>query len=135
MIEAAGHDSIIDEPKFLIIKETYKQIFCLDDMTGKSEYNPANETARKIMEKLEKRKQFLSSKSNDKNEDKIFSTLASILSIGSNTISFKDCLEMTPYQIFNLIKRFNLYQQFQMQTQALMQGAKDIELVEWTKQI
>jgi hypothetical protein len=136
IIKTAGHECIIDEPKFLIIKETYKQIFCLDSSTSSvsSDYNPANEAARKIAEKLNKRKYLLSNKE-EKKDASIFTNLISILAIGSNSLNISECLNLTVFQIYNLIKRFNLHTQYHMQIQALMQGAKDVDLVDWTKQI
>lgn len=127
-------ECIIDEPKFLIIKETLIQIFCLENGTLSNDLNPANKKALEIAEKLRKRKQHLSESSQNQSAD-IFSNLISMLAIGSNTLSLEDCLNLTVYQIQNLIKRFTMYQEHNVQIQALMQGAKDIEPVEWTKQL
>jgi len=132
IVNAFGHECIIDEPKFLIIKESLIQIFCLQSqVTG--DLNPANKKAREIAEKLRKRKERLAGAESQKNSD-IFSHLISTLTIGTNNLSIEDCLGLTIYQIHNLIKRYTLYEQYNMQIQALLQGAKDIELVEWTKQ-
>lgn len=135
VLKTVGHECIIDEPKFLIIKETYKQIFCLESSSVTvSDFNPANELARKIAEKLNKRKKILSDEK-DKSTSNILSHLISILVIGSNSLNISECLNLTVFQIYNLIKRFNLHTQHHMQIEALMQGAKDIDLVDWTKQI
>lgn len=136
IVKTVGHECIIDEPKFLIIKETYKQIFCLDSSYSSvsSDYNPANEAARKIADKLNKRK-YLLSENKEKSEGSIFTNLISVLVIGSNSLNISECLNLTVFQIYNLIKRFNLHTQYHMQIQALMQGAKDVDLVDWTKQI
>jgi len=132
IVNAFGHECIIDEPKFLIIKESLIQIFCLQSqVTG--DLNPANKKAREIAEKLRKRKERLAGAESQKNSD-IFSHFISTLTIGTNNLSIEDCLGLTIYQIHNLIKRYTLYEQYNMQIQALLQGAKDIELVEWTKQ-
>ena len=119
----------------MIIKETYKQIFCLDfSSVVSNNYNPANDRAKKIADKLNKRKEKLS-KNNNKSENNIFSNIISILVIGSKSLSISECLNMTVYQIYNILKRFNLYNEYDLQIKALMQGAKDVELVDWTKQI
>jgi hypothetical protein len=134
IVNALGHECIIDEPKFLIIKETLIQIFCLESQGKTSDLNPANKLAQEIADKLKKRQQQLSAES-PKQQSDIFSDLISILSIGTNALSIEDCLNLTVFQIYNLIKRFTMYQEHNRQIQALIQGAKDIELVEWTKQI
>lgn len=134
IINALGHECIIDEPKFLIIKETLIQIFCLESHGKTSDLNPANKLAQEIAEKLRKRQERLSGASS-KQESSIFPDLISILSIGSNSLDIDACLNLTVYQIYNLIKRFTMYQEHNRQIQALLQGAKDIELTEWTKQL
>lgn len=130
----AGHETIIDESKFLIIKETFKQIFCLNQ-SSESSLNPADDIARKIAEKLEKRKAKLAAQNKEKKEENILSNFISVLAIGANSISISECLNLTIYQMYNLIKRFNMHAEYHIQMQALMQGAENIELVEWTKQI
>jgi hypothetical protein len=135
LLKFVGHECIIDEPKFLIIKETYKQIFCLDFSSVESnEYNPANEAAKKIADKLNKRKEKIS-KNEPKSHGSVFSNIISILVIGSKSLNISECLNMTIFQIYNILKRFNLYTEYELQIKALMQGAKDVNLVDWTKQI
>ncbi len=126
-----GQSSIINASNFLSIKEIVKQIFCLEQ--SKADFNPANEAARKIAEKLQKRKEKLSSQK--EKVDSILPNLVSILSTGANSISLKDALDMTIFQLYNIFKRFGMYSEYTIQTQALMQGAENIELVEWTKKI
>lgn len=136
IVSAFEQECIIDEPKFLIIKETLIQIFCLggDANPNADELSPANKLAQEIADKIRKRREQLSSdKETDKSEN-VLSHLVSILCIGSNNFSLEDCLNFTVYQIFNLIKRFSMHQEHNYQIQALLQGAKDIEIVEWTKQ-
>ena len=134
LIKTLGHECIIDESIFLIIKEIYIQIFCMQTTFTVSEYNPANEAARKIVEKLKRRKERLNPVS-ELSRTSIFSNLISILTIGSSGFTLSDGLDLTVYQIYNLTKRFNLYEKYNLQLQAVLQGAKDISLEEWTKQI
>jgi hypothetical protein len=132
IIRVAGHECIIDEPKFSLIKESLSQIFKINE-DSEGDLNPVNEAARKIAEKIKKRKSLLGG--NKSSNEPVFSNLVSILSIGSNSISLEDCLNLTMYQIYNLIERFNLYTQYNIQIQSMMQGAENVELVDWTKQI
>lgn len=136
IVSAFEQECIIDEPKFLIIKEALMQIFCLGDeaISGPDELSPANKLAQEIADKIRKRREQLSSDKETSKSENVLSHLVSILSIGSNNFSLEDCLNFTVYQIFHLIKRFSMYQEHNYQIQALLQGAKDIEVVEWTKQ-
>jgi hypothetical protein len=135
IISAFEQECIIDEPKFLIIKEALIQIFCLGGSSESDDLNPANKLAQEIAEKIRRRRERLAGSKDGNKSDNIFGHLISILTIGSNSFSVEDCLNFTVYQIFNLIKRFTMYQEYNMQIQALMQGAKDIDVVEWTKQL
>jgi len=132
ILRVAGHECIIDEPKFLIIKETLTEIFGLEKR-GDSGLNPANEAAKMISEKIKKRRELLSKEGTL--DGGVFSNLISILAVGSNALTLDDCLNLTIYQIYNLIERLNLYTQYHIQIQSMMQGAEDVELVDWTKQI
>lgn len=133
IINILGQECIIDEPKFSLIKETLVEVFCLDNKEVAEDLNPANKQARDIAEKIKKRRLQLSTDNKGKN-DQIFAHLVSVLSTGSNNFNLEDCLNLTVYQILNLIKRYFLYDEHHKQIQALLQGAKDIELAEWTKQ-
>jgi hypothetical protein len=133
IVNVFGQECIIDEPKFSLIKETLVEVFCLENKEAVEDLNPANKQARDIAEKIKQRRLKLAGDSKGKT-DQIFAHLVSVLSIGSNTFNLEDCLNLTVFQIFNLIKRYFLYDEHQKQIQALLQGAKDIDLAEWTKQ-
>jgi hypothetical protein len=132
IIIVSGHECIIDEPKFSLIKESLSQIFKINESADNSS-NPANEAARKIAEKLKRRRELLSTKGSE--GEQVLANLLSILATGSNSISMEQCLNLTIYQVYNLIERFNLYTQYNIQIQSMMQGAENVELVDWTKQI
>lgn len=127
-----GQQSIINESIFLIIKDILNQIFCLNNSSKKE--NEANALVREINKKLEERKQKLSKNSSSK-DDYILANFISILSVGSSSLSLDDLLKMTVYQLINVMKRYGLYTQYTAQTQALMQGAENIELVDWFEQL
>jgi hypothetical protein len=130
----SGQDVIIQSEEFSILKEAIKEIFAL--INSSSELNPANDAAKRIAEKLKKRKEKLS-KINQESEDdsSSLSNLISILSVGTNSNSLKDLENFTIYQLFNSIKRFGLYEQHKYQVEAMMQGAENVELVDWHKKI
>jgi hypothetical protein len=132
IIRVAGHECIIDEPKFSIIKESLSQMFKINEHSDGG-LNPVNEAAKRIAEKIKERKSLLGHK--QESQEQAFSNLLSILSTGSNSMGLEDCLNLTIYQVYNLIERFNLYTQYNIQIQSMMQGAENVELIDWTKQI
>jgi len=131
---SSGQECIINQEGFSLLKEIFKQIFKLGADLDK--YNPANSAAEKIAEKLKKRQEKISKLKSDKeNEDSKISNLISVLAIGSNSNSLKDLENFTLYQFLVQIQRFGMYESYNNQISAMMQGAEDIELVDWYKKI
>lgn len=127
-----GQQYIIDNNSFLMIKDIIYQIFNLEDST--KEFNPANKMASDITNKIMERRKKLD-ELKGKKEQSIFADFVSILAIGLSCPDVSKILNLTVYQIFNLIKRFNMYSQYNIQIQALVQGAENIELIDWSKTI
>ena len=130
----SGHETIINSNNFYIIKDIINQIFFFED--DGSKYNPASGAAQMIVKKLEERKRKLAQMKNENVENKtdIIQNYLTTLAIGSNNFNMQDLLNMTLYQVFKLMKKYSLYEQYQMQVKALMAGASDIELIDWTEE-
>lgn len=128
----SGQQYIINNESFLVIKEIIYRIFALQD--NKAEYNPANKAAAEIAKKLEERKRFLAQGQGKKGQS-ILADLVSILAVAFHCLNIDEILNLTLYQVFELTKRFGMYSQYQIQIQAMMQGAEDVELIDWMKKI
>ena len=124
----SGHQYIINNESFLVIKDIIYQIFSLEN--SGDEYNPLDGAAEKIADKLRERKRKLQ-ESQGKKDQSILSDFVSILVVGLHCLNLNNILNLTVYQIFNIMKRFGMYSQYNIQVQALMQGAEDVELVDW----
>lgn len=138
---AEGQQYVINDQSFLLIREVISTIFNLKSAKTikKQEYNPSGSLAEDIAEKLKKRKEALEKSqqkdsSQGKKDQSMLADFVSILAVGLS-LSIKDILNLTLYQIFNLMKRYGMYNQYQLQTQAMLQGAEDIELVDWFQKI
>lgn len=138
-----GQQYIINDQSFLLIKEIIYTIFNINKKETESsskDFNPGSDLASDIAEKLRKRKEALerlkkaSESSQGKKDQSILADFVSILAVGLS-LSLNHVLNLTLYQLFNLMNRFNLYSQYQSQIQAMLQGAEDIELVDWFKKI
>lgn len=129
-----GQQSIINSDNFYIIKDIINQIFSSNE--GSQKYNPASGAAEMIVKKLKEREQKIQKMKNEsENETKpIIANYLLILSIGSNNFNMDNLLQMTLYQLFAVMKKYSLYEQYQMQVKALMAGAENIELIDWTEQ-
>jgi hypothetical protein len=128
----SGQQHIINNESFLIIKDIIYQIF--DIKIQEAAFNPANKQASDIAKKLEERKRKLAELQGKKDES-MLADLISILAVGLGCVNIDEILDLTLYQILILIKRFGMYSQYNVQIQAMLQGAEDIELVDWMKKI
>ena len=131
LLQLENFSSSINEKNYNDFKNIVKQIFCLD-VTDESHYNPADDLAAKIAEKLKKRKK----KTGQKLEKlSIYSQYISILSVGLKK-DMNELLNYTVYQLRDEYKRFMLKQDFDIYLQAKMAGAKDLEEVSnWMEDI
>ncbi len=139
-----GQQYVINDDSFSLIKEIIYKIFNINpkETSKKEEFNPSNDIAAQIVEKLKQRKEALekekaSSKkdsSQGKKDQSVLADFVSILAVGLS-MSVRDVLNLTIYQIFNLMTRFGMYNQYQLQVQAMLQGAENVELVDWFQKI
>lgn len=128
---------LMDENIFTIFQKVLKRMFCLNGSTSEEEFNPAGERAKEIIEKIKKgrekvEKQRGTSKSKTKN---FLSKYISGLGIGSNSLNILNVLDLTLYQLFDQLERFQLYSSFNIAIDAKMAGAKDVEDIDWLKDI
>ena len=66
----------------------------------------------------------------------MFAQYLSTLTVGISSMSLKDCMELTMYQLYDLIERYSLYINWDIDIRSRMAGAKVDKPVEnWMKQI
>lgn len=126
----------INSNNFEKFKEIMTAMFCLKGRGDSSNetYNPAGEAARRIAEKLQKRKEVLAEQ---KGEQKIaiLGRYVSILAVGEKK-DMNDLMNYTIYQLFDEYERFELKEQFDLNMKARLAGARDLEDAEnWTKDL
>ena len=129
--------STIDEGNFEILQSLLNDAFCLRG-SGQEGFNPqgnqATEIARKLMrarERVAKQKQ-----QGESSGGSIFSQYISTLVIGTHTISLKDALDLTMYQLYDLIERYTLYLNWDLDIrQRLAGGTPDKPAENWMKNI
>ena len=123
----------IDENNFEILQEIFQEIFCLS-ARGEQAFNPANDAAKKIADKLMRARQKVAAQKQDGNGS-VFSQYVSSLSIGLH-MPLKDLLDLTVYQLYDLIERFNLFTNWDIHLRASLAGAKqDSQPDNWMKNI
>ena len=126
----------IDETNFEYLQEAISTICCLK--TGpmdQTSFNPADAKAREIAEKLMRGRQRVAAQKGETNIS-IFSQYLSIITVGLHSMSLQDATELTMFQLYDLVERYMLYINWDMDIRSRLAGAKpDSQPDNWMKNI
>lgn len=125
----------IDEGNFEILQQVLIQQFCLQG-SGQEQFNPQGEKAREIAQKLMKARQRVAQQRSQNNSGSMFGQYISILTVGLGSMTVKDCITLTMYQLYDLVERYSLYINWDLDIRAKLAGSTDNKPVDnWMKQI
>lgn len=126
---------IVDDSNFEFLQDTLRLVFC--SKTGPMDqqaFNPANDKAREIAEKLMRGRQRVAAQNGEANAS-IFSQYLSSLTIGAR-LSLKELIECTMFQLYDLMERYSLYMNWDMDIRVRLAGGKpDSQPDNWMKNI
>ena len=130
LLQLENFESSINKLNFADFQDIVRQMYCLNDMEGTNQYNPADGLATKIANKFKKAQQKLAKQrgEGEKNID-IMSRYVSILSVGLQ----KDMNELMNYTLPQLMDEFKRYQNkisYDLTIQAKLAGATGLEEVD-----
>ena len=133
----SGENSVmIDETNFEALQAIISDICCLK--TGPMDqqaFNPANNKAREIAEKLMRGRQRVAAQKGENNIS-IFSQYLSILTVGLGSMSLQDAMDLTMFQLYDLVERYMLYVNWDMDVRCRLAGGKpDNQPDNWMKTI
>ena len=135
IIAGDGDNSQIDDSNFEILQELIKEIFCLKSNLNSQIFNPADQKAKEIADKLMRARQIVA-KQKGEGEGSIFSQYISSLTIAVPSMSLQDCLNLTMFQLFDLIERYSLYTSWDLDIRSRLAGGKpDSKPENWMKNI
>lgn len=136
LLQGKETSQIIDENNFDALQEILKQIFCVSNKNNQQAgFNPANEKAREIAEKLMRGRQRVAELNGSANAS-IFSQYLSILTIGLSSMSLQELMELTMFQLYDLVERYQLYISWDIDIRSRLAGAKPDDRPEnWMKNI
>ena len=125
---------IIDENNFEILQMVLEQIFCLRN-TDQASFNPGNEAAKAIADKLMRaRERVAKQKASEGGDGSTFGQYISTLTVGLNSMSLQDCLNLTMYQLYDLVERYMLYVNWDIDLRSRLAGGKpDSKPDNWMK--
>ena len=126
----------IDENNFEFLQTAISDICCMK--TGPMDqqaFNPADKKAREIAEKLMRGRQRVAAQKGQSNTS-IFSQYLSILTVGLSSMSMQNVMDLTMYQMYDLIERYMLYVNWDIDVRCRLAGGKpDSQPDNWMKNI
>lgn len=126
---------MIDEENFDFLQNVLREIFCLNK-TDQSTFNPQSEKAKEIARKIMKGRQRVAELNAKENSGSMFGRYLSILTVGLGSMTLQECCQLTMYQIYDLIERYTLYINWDIDIKSRMAGASSDKPVEdWMKNI
>lgn len=129
---------LIDKDNFGILQSMIKEVCCVSNIFQGNNivYNPANARAKEIADKIMRGRRKAAEAKGGDNFESIFSRYISILTIGTSTMSFQDCAELTMYQLFDLVERYTLYTGWDIDLRVRLAGGDPkTEADNWMKNI
>ena len=126
----------IDEGNFEILQQYIQEIFCLNSaMHGDQNFNPADKKAEEIAKKLMRGRQRVAAQKGEDNGS-VFGRYVSIITVGINSMSFFDSLNLTMYQMYDLVERYTLHLNWDLDIKTRLAGGKpDSKPDDWMKNI
>ena len=124
MIMGGGQPITIDENNFEFLQAAITDICCLK--TGPMDqqaFNPADAKAREIAEKLMRGRSRVAAQKGETNIS-IFSQYLSIITVGLNSMSLQNAMDLTMFQLYDLVERYMLYINWDMDIRSRLAGAK-----------
>lgn len=128
VFEKDGSKSYLNKDNFNEFREIISSIYSIKG-SKEQEFNPANEAARKIAEKLKKGREMVAKAKGKDKKYSLLSLYVSVLSIGLK-LDINTLLNYTFYQLQDQFKRFQMYQAFDINVKARLAGATDLDEVE-----
>lgn len=136
MILGDGDTIMIDESNFEALQAAVSSICCLK--TGPMDqqtFNPANAQAQAIADKLMRGRQRVAAQKGETNTS-IFSQYMSILTVGLHSMSLQEMMDLTMFQLYDLVERYMLYLNWDMDIRSRLAGGKpESQPDNWMKNI
>ena len=126
---------LIDEENFEDLQKALRAIFCMEDgPMDQQTFNPINDRAKQIADKIMKGRQKVAELKGNSNIS-VFTQYISMLTIGLH-ISMLELKKLTMFQLYDLVERFMLYINWDIDLRSRLAGAKPDEHPEnWMKNI
>lgn len=134
-----GEIIVVDEQNFEYLQHILKQVICLST-SGNDSFNPDknNLKAQEIAAKLNKARQRVAEikAKEGKSGTSSLSQYISIITVGINSMSLQDTINLTIFQMYDLVERYGLYINWDLDIRSRLAGGKpDNKADNWMKSI
>lgn len=132
------HNFVVDENNFDKFQEYLNEASGIKGAQGGSDgsFNPVNEKAAKIAAKLMKGRARVAQSRGESGDGSVLTRYVSVLAIGLQSMSLEDCLNLTVFQLYDLIERYGLYISWDLDIRSRLAGGKpDSKPDDWMKNI
>ena len=136
IVKVDDNTIMVDENNFQYLQEVIREMFCLNSSSNDiHNFNPGDAKAKEIADKLMRARQRVQAQRNEK-DGSIFVQYVSAVTIGVSSMSLQDCLDLTMYQLFDLVERYSLYMNWDLDIKSRLAGGKpDSKPDNWMKNI
>lgn len=130
---------MIDENNFESLQHVISLLGCLNGGPNESQsFNPADKRAMEIAKKIMKGRQKVAQEKAAKEggEGSVISTYISILTIGMHSMGLQDIMDLTLYQLYDLVERYKLYTSWDLDIKSRLAGGNpESQPEDWMKNL
>lgn len=131
-----GAQVMIDDGNFEAFQKLLREIFCLNKESDQQVYNPANKKAKEIADKIMAGRRKVAAINAEKNKGSMLGQYLSVLTVALGSMSLQDCCQLTMYQLYDLVERYSLYLNWDLDIKSRLAGGKPDKPAEnWMKNI
>lgn len=135
MLKNGELNSLIDENNFDDLQKVLKEVFCFNSGMGQDSFNPGSEKAKEIAAKLMKGREKIAKEKGDDNGSALIQ-YTSVLTVGLNSMPLKEVIDLTLYQLYDLVQRYTLFIHWDLDVRTRLAGGKpDSQPDNWMKNI
>ena len=126
----------VDERNFDFLQNTISEICCLNNSANSQQsFNPSGKKAEEIAKKLMRGRQRVAEQKGETNVS-IFTQYLSVLTIGLKSMSLQELMDLTIFQLYDLLERYSLFTGWDIDIRSRLAGAKsDSKPDNWMKNI
>lgn len=127
----------IDDNNFSYLQKAVSQICCLKSgPMDQQSFNPIDPQGEAIAKKLMHARARVAAQKGGAGDVSLFTQYLSTLTIGVPSMSLQDVMELTVFQLYDLVERYMLYVNWDIDTRSRLAGAKpDSPTENWMKNI